>query len=73
MYNDPYYGMNILLSGHIIDDYNGIYTALDYFYVNPWGIESRYIHFKNNNDMFLYYLALEGETVGVWGLHDSEE
>jgi len=65
--------MQFFFSGHYIDDYNGLYTALDFFNVDYWtGNPSRYIHFKNTNEMFLYYFPLDGETEGVWYLTDNE-
>ena len=65
--------MQFLFSEHFNDDYNGIYTALDYLYVDDNGIESRYIHFKNINEMFLYFKLKDGLTYGYWYLIDKEE
>jgi len=65
MYDDPYFGMHFTFSGHLIDLFNGEYTALDYLYNS----ETPYIHFRNNNGMYLYYYpmdATDGDTIGVW-------
>jgi len=67
---DPYYGMQFTFSGHSVDMFNGEYTALDYSY------NIDYIHFKNNNGMYLHYLPYwpnYDESSGYWKLHDSED
>ena len=48
---NPYFGMHITFSGHTDDAYNGEYIALDYSY------HIDFIHFKNSNGMYLFYLA----------------
>ena len=67
MFDDPYFGMHFTLSGHPIDSYNGEYAALDYLYYSQW------IHFRNNDGMYLYYSQLDGENNGIWNLQNSED
>jgi len=67
VYNDIYYGMILTISGHPEEIFNGIYTALDYFY--DAYVQTRHIYFKNNNNMYLYYYPIDGEAYGYWRLH----
>ena len=69
IYDDPYFGMHLTFSGHPNDLYNGEYEALDYLYNS----EKPYTYFKNNNGMYLYYLPFDGESEGLWNLHDNED
>ena len=63
---DPYFEMHLTFSGHSVDAYNGEYIALDHSH------NIYYIHFKNNHEMYLYYLPVY-ESHGFWVLNDSEE
>ena len=61
--------MHFTFSEHPNELYNGQYEALDYLYNS----EKPYTYFRNNNDVYLYYYPLNGESIGYWYLHDSEE
>ena len=71
MYEDIYFGMQFTFSGHYYEEiYNGVYTALDYLYNS----ETRFIHFRNTNGMYLFFYSFgdEFETYGSWFLNYNE-
>jgi len=60
--------MELTISGHPLEEVNGVYIALDYLY-NDGLYSSKYIYFKNSNDeIYLYYWPLNGEANGYWRL-----
>ena len=71
MYRDIYFGMELTISEHPDEQYNGVYIALDNLYSDDW-YSSKYIHFRNSNGMYLYYWPINEEANGHWILNGLE-
>ena len=72
IYRDIYHGMELVISGHPENDYNGVYIASDYLYKSFY-YSSEYIHFINPNGMYLYFWEVNGENNGYWRLNNDNE
>ena len=68
MYEDIYWGMNIIIDEHPNELYNGEYVALDYLITGR-----KYVHFINENQMYLYFFSVdENGSSGLWFFNDFE-